>query len=312
MFICTAFSLNGEILQDTFESPIAFENINTVNGLVPAITLSAGEVARLNFGRNEDALHSTFTGFKPVCSSRAKALHYNIPLWYSSHDGEYRVVDHTHPNLVAMQLDGSDSKVDIKFKDHEQACTDHQCLRLNFGVTVSSSARLTLHPRPGPLSPMCEEINLKGFEDVLANQNEGKVSFSLIIPAGQDTHAVFIGWTTAGFRYIHSQFQRDESRSYDHTKYGQHVRVIGQRRASAASSYSSAFMVPLSQLLLPSIGHLGIDARYKCQSFVVTVVTVSAVRTSLLNFTCDLNFHFACVSNNAMKLPTIAKQNVLF
>ena len=50
---CIAFTLNGELLQGSFESTIAFENINTSNGLMPAITLSAGQRAQLNFGKSE-------------------------------------------------------------------------------------------------------------------------------------------------------------------------------------------------------------------------------------------------------------------
>ena len=48
-----AFTLNGELLQGSFESTVAFENINTLEGLVPAITLSAGERAQLNFGKSK-------------------------------------------------------------------------------------------------------------------------------------------------------------------------------------------------------------------------------------------------------------------
>ena len=48
-----AFTLNGELLQGSFESTVAFENINTSEGLVPAITLSAGERAQLNFGKSK-------------------------------------------------------------------------------------------------------------------------------------------------------------------------------------------------------------------------------------------------------------------
>lgn len=88
-----AFTLNGELLQGSFESTVAFEHINTSEGLVPAITLSAGERAQLNFGQSkvvsvslllwgsmcyhsfslcvcvQEALHHNYTasGYEPVC-----------------------------------------------------------------------------------------------------------------------------------------------------------------------------------------------------------------------------------------------------
>lgn len=87
-----AFTLNGDLLQGSFESTVAFEHINTSEGLVPAITLSAGERAQLNFGQSkvvaasllwgsmyyhsfylcvcvQEALHHNYTasGYEPVC-----------------------------------------------------------------------------------------------------------------------------------------------------------------------------------------------------------------------------------------------------
>ena len=48
-----AFSLNGEFLQDSLGSNIAFEGVVKGMALVPAITLAAGQRAQLNFGRSE-------------------------------------------------------------------------------------------------------------------------------------------------------------------------------------------------------------------------------------------------------------------
>ena len=53
MSLSVAFTLNGELLQGSFDSTIAFEDINTSGGLMPAITLSAGQRAQLNFGKSE-------------------------------------------------------------------------------------------------------------------------------------------------------------------------------------------------------------------------------------------------------------------
>ena len=47
-----AFSLNGELLQDSLGSSVAFEGL-TRDPLVPAITLAEGQKATFNFGRSE-------------------------------------------------------------------------------------------------------------------------------------------------------------------------------------------------------------------------------------------------------------------
>ena len=47
-----AFTLNGDLLQDSLESSVAFEGVRGA-GLVPVITVAAGQKAQLNFGRSE-------------------------------------------------------------------------------------------------------------------------------------------------------------------------------------------------------------------------------------------------------------------
>ena len=50
-----AFSLNGELLQDSLGySTVAFEGLTGVS-LTPAVTLAAGQSAQINFGRSEVA-----------------------------------------------------------------------------------------------------------------------------------------------------------------------------------------------------------------------------------------------------------------
>ena len=47
-----AFTLNGDLLQDSLGSSVAFEGVRGV-ALMPTVTLAAGQRARLNFGRSE-------------------------------------------------------------------------------------------------------------------------------------------------------------------------------------------------------------------------------------------------------------------
>lgn len=90
--------------------------------------------------------------------------------------------------------------------------TSQECLRLNLGVTLSMPdappTMPTIHPRPGPLSPTADiDLGQVFAHSIATGPQKLKASFSVVIPAGQDPGAVFIGWTTAGFRYIESQFQ---------------------------------------------------------------------------------------------------------
>ena len=59
-----AFSLNGDLLQDSSGSSVTFEGVSGVP-LVPAITLAAGQRAQLNFGRSEVSNKRT-NNFKSV------------------------------------------------------------------------------------------------------------------------------------------------------------------------------------------------------------------------------------------------------
>ena len=223
------------------------------DGLVPAITLFAGEQAKMNFGNSEEAMSCIFAtalGFQPLCS--ASSLHYNIPLWYSA-PGDYDVIDSTHPRLKEKRVAGSGvsevSVIEIHCSELERA--RQECLKLNFGVTVSSdqanSDPCSLLEQPCPDSAK-ERVSFKGLE----NQPSNTVSYSVVIPSGQDPNSVFVGWTTAGFRYIQSQFQNKEQPNYQDIQYGQQVKIVQQRThgdPASVASYSTAFMVCLAELL---------------------------------------------------------------
>lgn len=268
---------------------MAFGDIDVSSGLVPAITLFAGERARMNFGHSEEPLRCSFamSGFQPICNP-ASSLHYNIPLWYSA-PGDYDVIDSTHhPRLRESCFVGDDqseiSKIEVYSNQLERA--RQECLKLNFGVTVSSdsvNSGDTYRPRRHTLPAVAREkvISSQKRTRVWSSSEDdippNVVSYSIVIPAGQDPEAVFVGWTTAGFRYIQSQFQyggsrvdptrheeEDEGEGYQSNqkdagslRYGQQVKIVQQKCQGGASnslktsvsSYSTAFMVCLSDLL---------------------------------------------------------------
>lgn len=228
----TAFTLNGEFLQDLHaESTIAFSDITSNGGgFTPAITLSAGEKAQFNFGRSQDAMYHDYTasGFQPVCAPTA--LPYNLPLWYSSHGG-YSDIDHTHPTLTTetSTLPGGDenSIISVQLKDWDFSTPPKkECLRLCVGVALPET------PPTDSDEEACE-----------------RVCYSVVVPAGQDPGDVFIGWTTAEFRYMEEQFLRSDDDavvSPGDARYGQRIDLIGR---SEVAHYSTAFMTCLSELL---------------------------------------------------------------
>ena len=259
-----AYSLNRELLQDAYDSSIAFSEVDVSQGLVPAITLFAGERASMNFGLSEEPLSCSFvgSGFQPVCNPMS--LHYNIPLWYSA-PGDYDVIDSTHPRLYEKRVSGGDQISTIEVYSRVVDTSKQECLRLNFGVTVSCDEdELDQCPSSSPRrhlflpSSAKENVSFYGFTNGPPPRESDRqaVAYSVVIPTGQDPEGVFVGWTTAGFRYIHSQFQSDKEAHSPDSQYGQQVKVAkhtSQVGLECESTYSTAFMVCLADLLPSSV-----------------------------------------------------------
>ena len=79
-----SFSLNGELLLDPSGSEMAFDNVIPIDGFVPAMTLSSGTKARLNFGQDSNSLKFFTTcglqeGYEPFCVN----MYRQLPMWYA-------------------------------------------------------------------------------------------------------------------------------------------------------------------------------------------------------------------------------------
>lgn len=66
------FSLNGELMMDRLGQEIAFKGIDTSTAFVPAVSIDAGQQARLNFGQDVHSLKFFTTcglqeGYQPFC-----------------------------------------------------------------------------------------------------------------------------------------------------------------------------------------------------------------------------------------------------
>lgn len=79
-----SFSLNGELLLDPSGSEMAFDNVVSGEGLVPAMTLGSGQRGRLNFGQQSNSLKFFTTcglqeGYEPFCVN----MYRTMPMWFA-------------------------------------------------------------------------------------------------------------------------------------------------------------------------------------------------------------------------------------
>ena len=82
------------------------------------------------------------------------------------------------------------------------------------------------------------------------------MSYTTVLPAGQDPKTVFVGWTSAQFCYVASQFQTSSVWNGD-SVYGQGLECFDHHCAGSSSdpiarvkySHSSAYLVCVKQLL---------------------------------------------------------------
>ena len=104
---------------------------------------------------------------------------------------------------------------------------------------------------------MKERVSFRGLKEGKRSRESvpEAVSYSVVIPGGQNPSNVFVGWTTAGFRYVPSQFQNKSEEGAESTdvKYGQQVKIMqnsfSDESSPSSSKYSTAFMVCLADLM---------------------------------------------------------------
>ena len=215
--------------------------------------------------------------FCPLLSAHSpSALHFNIPLWYSSPHESLEVISPSHPRLNVVRKPSERAPNSRSFAVLSVSCRNWdysqnaqpECLRLNTGILVtpemesrpSFARQFSVHPRPGPFSPTpTTDMDIyRAFADYFSPKKH-IISYTAVIPAGQDPRFVFLGWTTAQFCYVASQFQTgswngDSSESV----YGQTLEYMcshGDHSGSKAGpsgmeySHSSAYLVCVNQLL---------------------------------------------------------------
>lgn len=213
----------------------------------------------------------------PLCYHSPSALHFNIPLWYSSPHKCLETLSPSHPRLSATRRPSDlthnsrvHSVLSVSCRDWDYSQTAQQeCLRLNTGVMVTplttdtnpktSLSSLSAHPRPGPASSPATAgtENWMPFFDYLSPR-KNTVSYTAVLPAGQDPKSVFLGWTTAQFYYMASQFQTGGAWSSVSDVYGQRLECVNRHKSHTGAdpttttvkySNSSAYMVCVKELL---------------------------------------------------------------
>ena len=214
--------------------------------------------------------------FALLLSCSPSALHYNVPLWYSWPHESLEPLSPSHPRLlVARRSSDLTPKCSSQSAVLSVTCRDWdysqgaetECLRLSSGVLITpetaplpATTPQSVHPRPGPFSPT-PTATANGwvpFTDCLTPRRN-VVSYTAVVPAGQDPRIVYVGWTTAQFRYISSEFCSEGwSRGGCEGVYGQRVECVGRcegvESASPSNntmeySQSSAYLVCVKQLL---------------------------------------------------------------
>lgn len=184
------------------------------------------------------------------------------------------VVSPSHPrlnicrkvsNLVPNSKSYTVLSVSCRGWDYSQS-PQPECLRLSAGVLVtpdeshpSFTRQSSVHPRPGPFSPTpTADVDIyRAFADYFSTQRH-IVSYTAVVPAGQDPRSVYLGWTTAQFCYIASQFQTAAWNSDSDFVCGQKLECLSAHKACSSStsdstvveySHSSAYLVCVNQLL---------------------------------------------------------------
>ena len=215
-------------------------------------------------------------------SCSPSALHFNVPLWYSWPHESLEPLSPSHPRLLVARRPSdlapkSSShcpvlSVTCRDWDYSQGAQT-ECLRLSAGVLVTpettpvQATPQCIHPRPGPFSPTSTAAanGWVPFADCIISPRRNVVSYTAVVPAGQDPRTVYVGWTTAQFRYVSSQFQTSSggwSEGGCDGVFGQRVECVGRcedgptsgrgsRSPSSIMEYSqsSAYLVCVKQLL---------------------------------------------------------------
>ncbi|CAH1792824.1 unnamed protein product, partial [Owenia fusiformis] len=101
------FSLNGELMMDSMGQEIAFKDISITEGYVPAFTLGAKQLGKLNFGQDVNTL-KYFTccglqeGYEPFCVNMTRQM----TLWYGKDQAIYEPMSKAHPRLDVQRIQG--------------------------------------------------------------------------------------------------------------------------------------------------------------------------------------------------------------
>ena len=134
--------------------------------------------------------------------------------------------DETHDSLTIVNIQHEDSQ-----HHHQQKEAEEICLRLSMGLTFTlSQHHITSTPR--------------------SSSSSQRTSYSIIIPAGQDTSLVYIGWTTQHFKYYSELFQKSPSGSNNSIVGCQGIKLIDGWGTEV--EYVTGYMMCLAELFKKS------------------------------------------------------------
>ncbi|XP_052827801.1 ryanodine receptor isoform X7 [Octopus bimaculoides] len=134
------FSLNGELMMDALGQEIAFRNIDTNEGYVPAFTFGAHQQARVSFGQDINKLkyftcYGLQEGYEPFCVNMTRQM----TLWYSKNQPIFEPLTSDHSRLEAVRIPGGTNITPaLKISSKNFGTLEHVCLeyvRLSLPVT---------------------------------------------------------------------------------------------------------------------------------------------------------------------------------
>jgi Ca2+-binding EF-hand superfamily protein len=264
------FSLNGAILTDSFEDPIAFNHFNVSGGFMPAVTLGPDQLVKLNFGNNENTqLHKLENygfgpsqGYVPISMNSYRSL----PLWYSV---DYPMVQtlkaDNHPRLTITRrnmsgLEGSGYMENILVAvrdDHNPVFSRLECIRLNSAICLPSDTSLgSMH------TDVVHLHRQKSLSQEISHSSKNETgSYTVHIPPGQDPRHVLVGWTAPDFVFSPSTLTATLAQTLEPNSscVDQSVKITDRVNDEYCTLYSSAFLLPLLYLVDDSQAFMSVE-----------------------------------------------------
>uniref|UniRef100_A0A0N5AR96 Ryanodine receptor n=1 Tax=Syphacia muris TaxID=451379 RepID=A0A0N5AR96_9BILA len=225
-----SFSLNGELLLDPSGSEMAFDNVLAGDGFVPAMTLSQGQRAKLNFGQDSNTLKYFTTcglqeGYEPFCVN----MYRQMPMWFGKHISLFDDIS-PYSSLEVSRIPATGNsppclKLTQKINPGETSMQEKckmEYIRLSMPVRCNDTfvrTSITFFIKYEVFNSLDFTILLLFIVLHIKNSVPPKRTglminefyFGVRIFPGQDSSQVWIGWVTPKYHFYSTQFNTNEA-----------------------------------------------------------------------------------------------------